>query len=64
VAREMGPLLGLGTSLAASVLLGLFLGRWADAHWGRDPLFTILGAMAGLAAGMYQFVRTVMSKKP
>jgi F0F1-type ATP synthase assembly protein I len=63
VAREIGPLLGIGVSLAASVLLGVLAGRWADARWGREPLFTILGAMAGLIAGMYQFVRTVMSKR-
>ncbi len=63
MAREMGPLLGIGTSLAVSVLLGVLVGRWADGHWGRRPLFTILGAMLGLVAGMYNFVRTVMSKR-
>jgi F0F1-type ATP synthase assembly protein I len=64
VARETGPLLGIGASLAVSVLVGVLAGKWADAHWGREPLFTILGAMLGLVLGMYQFVRTVMSKRP
>jgi F0F1-type ATP synthase assembly protein I len=64
VAREAGPLLGIGTSLAVSVLLGVLVGRWADDRWGREPLFTILGAMTGLVVGMYGFVRTVISKKP
>jgi F0F1-type ATP synthase assembly protein I len=64
VARETGPLLGIGASLAVSVFVGVLAGKWADAHWGREPLFTILGAMLGLVLGMYQFVRTVMSKRP
>lgn len=62
--REVGPLLGIGTSLAVSVLVGVLVGRWADGRWGHEPLFTILGAMLGLVAGMYNFVRTVMPKKP
>jgi ATP synthase protein I len=62
--REAGPLLGIGTSLAVSVLLGVLLGRWADGHWGHEPLFTLLGAIVGLALGMYGFVRTVTSRKP
>jgi ATP synthase protein I len=62
-AREAGPLLGIGTSLAVSVLLGVFVGRWADGRWGHEPLFTLLGAFVGLAVGMYGFVRTVMSNK-
>ncbi len=63
MAREVGPLLGLGTSLAASVLLGVLAGRWADRTWHREPLFTVLGAMLGLTLGLYNFVRTVMSKR-
>jgi F0F1-type ATP synthase assembly protein I len=62
--REVAPLLGVGTSLAASVFVGWLVGRWADGHWGREPLFTILGAMLGLIVGMYEFLRIAMSKKP
>lgn len=62
--REAGPLLGIGTSLAVSVLLGVLVGRWADGRWGREPLFTVVGAVVGLAVGAYGFVRTVTARKP
>ncbi len=59
VVREAGPLLGIGTSLAITVLLGVLAGRWADAHWGTEPAFTVVGAVFGVGVGLYGFVKTV-----
>jgi F0F1-type ATP synthase assembly protein I len=61
--REAAPYLGLGTSLAATVLLGLALGYWADKELGTRPLFFLLGGSLGLAAALYQFFRTVRGGK-
>lgn len=63
VVREAGPLLGIGTSLAITVLLGVFAGRWADARWQSEPAFTLVGAALGIGTGLYGFIRTVTAKK-
>lgn len=57
--REVGPYLGLGTTLAASVLAGLGGGYWLDGRLGTRPLFLLLGGTLGLGAGLYHFFRTV-----
>lgn len=59
VLREAGPLLGIGTSLAVTVLVGVLAGRWVDARWGTEPVFTLVGAVLGIGGGLYGFIRTV-----
>jgi F0F1-type ATP synthase assembly protein I len=61
--REAGPYLGLGTSLAATVLLSLALGYWADEKLGTRPLLFLVGGTLGLALALYQFFKTVMGGK-
>ena len=63
VVREAGPYLGIGTSLAATVLLGVIVGRWLDARWGPAPLWTLLGSCLGVVAAMVGFFRTVTTRK-
>jgi hypothetical protein len=47
----------LGIALAVTVLVGLLLGHMADDRLGLElPAFTMLGALAGLAAGVYSSV--------
>jgi F0F1-type ATP synthase assembly protein I len=61
--RDVGPYLGLGTTLAASVLLGLGAGYWLDSKLGTRPAFFLVGAVLGLlAAGLY-FYRALVIKK-
>jgi F0F1-type ATP synthase assembly protein I len=59
VLREAAPYLGLGTSLAVTVLLGVGLGYWADRELGTQPWLFLLGAVSGLAMALYQFFKTV-----
>ncbi|MBN2369163.1 MAG: AtpZ/AtpI family protein [Vicinamibacteria bacterium] len=61
--RDAGPYLGLGTSLALTVILGFGAGRWADGRLNSDPLLTLMGSFVGLAAGLYGFFRTVLRKR-
>ncbi len=61
--REAAPYLGLGTTLAGTVLGGLGLGYWVDRQLGTRPVFFLVGAVLGVAAAMLQFFRTV-SRRP
>ena len=62
--REAAPYLGLGTSLAGSVLLGLLVGYWVDGKLGTRPIFFLVGAVLGMAAAGVHFYRTVVVRKP
>jgi F0F1-type ATP synthase assembly protein I len=55
----VAPLLGLGTTLAVTVLAGLGGGYWLDGRLGTRPVFLLLGGMLALAAGLYHFFKTV-----
>jgi ATP synthase protein I len=49
----------LGTEMAASVLIGTFMGYWADKWLGTRPWILIIGFVFGAAAGfrsLYRFV--------
>ena len=59
--REVGPYLGLGTQLAATIILMFFAGRWLDSEFELEPLFTIIFSFIGGAAGVYNFIRTVLN---
>ena len=41
----------VGLELAASVLLGLWLGRWLDQRYHAHGTFTLVGLAYGFAAG-------------
>lgn len=58
--REIGPYLGLGTQLAAAIVLMLFLGRWLDGKFDTSPILTIIFAFFGGFAGIYNFIKTVL----
>lgn len=61
--REAAPLLGLGMTLAATVLAGLGAGYWLDARLGTRPWFLLAGASLGVAAALVYFVKTVTGSK-
>jgi ATP synthase protein I len=41
----------VGIELVLSILIGLWLGRKGDAHFGTAPWLTLLGLVAGAYAG-------------
>ncbi len=63
--KNRHPLLGMAlysailAQLAGSVLVGIFLGRWLDEKIGLEPLFMIIGLLAGLAIGVLGVILTV-----
>ncbi len=57
--REAAPLLGLGLTLAVTVLAGLGAGYWLDGRLGTRPWLLLLGACLGVGAAMVHFIRSV-----
>jgi len=57
--REAAPLLGLGLTLAVTVLAGLGAGYWLDGRLGTRPWFLLLGACLGIGVAMGHFIRSV-----
>ena len=56
----VGPYLGLGTQLAASIILMFFLGRWLDSKFDTTPLMVLIFSFIGGFAGIYNFIKTVL----
>ncbi len=59
--REAAPLLGLGTTLAVTVLAGLGAGYLLDERFSTRPIFLLLGGTLGVGVGLYHFVKSVLS---
>ena len=59
--HDVGPYLGLGTQLAATIVIMFFLGRWLDGQFGTHPILTITFAFFGGFAGVYNFIKTVLN---
>ncbi|HEX2962161.1 MAG: AtpZ/AtpI family protein [Ignavibacteria bacterium] len=57
---EIGPYLGLGVQLAASIVLMFFLGYWLDGKLGTGPVLTIVMSFFGGFAGIYNVIKTVL----
>lgn len=58
--KNVGPYLGLGTQLAASIILMFFLGRWLDEKFNSTPLMILICSFIGGFAGIYNFIHTVL----
>ena len=57
---EAARFVGLGLTLALSVLLFLGGGWWLDGRFGTAPLFTIVGTFVGAGAGFYHMYLEVV----
>ncbi|MCX6171094.1 MAG: AtpZ/AtpI family protein [Ignavibacteriales bacterium] len=58
--KNVGPYLGLGTQLAASIIFMFFLGRWLDEKFNSTPLMILICSFIGGFAGIYNFIHTVL----
>ena len=56
-----GDNLGIGLEIAAGVGLGLLVGWWLDGKFGWKPWGMIIGAMVGLAGGMYLLIKQAIN---
>ncbi len=55
-----GKFLGLGMQAAVGIGVGLWAGDWADGHWKIAPWGTLVGALLGLAGGMYPLLAAAL----
>jgi F0F1-type ATP synthase assembly protein I len=51
---------GLGLELAGAVALFTLLGWWIDGRFGTAPWGVLIGALLGMAGGMFNLVREAM----
>ncbi|MCX8011378.1 MAG: AtpZ/AtpI family protein [Ignavibacteria bacterium] len=64
---KVGPYLGLGAQLAATVILMFFIGKYLDSVLNTYPLLLLVCSLLGAFAGLYNFIRSVLNlskKKP
>jgi F0F1-type ATP synthase assembly protein I len=54
---------GIGAQIAAPVVLGIFGGKWLDAHFNTaQPVYTAGLAILGMFIGLYVVFRDVFKK--
>jgi len=59
--------LGMGTSLAVTLLLAVGAGYWIDKRFGTTPVFVLVGAAFGMFAvfyHLYKAYKTMTRGKP
>ncbi len=59
--KEIGPYLGLGTQLAATIVLMFFLGKWLDDEFELYPILTIVFSFVGGSAGIYNVIKSTLN---
>ncbi|WP_371372254.1 AtpZ/AtpI family protein [Sporomusa aerivorans] len=50
----------IGLNMAATVAVGLFLGRWTDNYFATSPWFTVSGIIAGMIAGLWSTYKKIV----
>lgn len=57
--KEVAPYMGLGLQLAATIVIMVLVGDWLDGKLELNYVFTVIFAVAGIAAGIYNLIRSV-----
>ena len=52
----------LGLNLAATVAVGVLLGRWTDSWLDSQPWATVAGIVVGMLAGLWSSFKIIMKK--
>ena len=58
---QIGPYMGLGTQLAATMVAMFFLGYWIDQKLNSLPIFTVIFSFLGGFASIYNFIKAVLN---
>ncbi len=61
--RKLSPYLNIGYVWAISVIAFTLLGRYLDRVLGTHPWLTVAGAVIGIVAGFYHFIKTVLHEE-
>ena len=57
--NSLAPYLNLGFQLTLTVLMGVGIGWWLDNKFNTKPILILVFSLVFIAAGMYNFIRTV-----
>ncbi len=61
--NDIGRFAGLGLQMMGAILVLTALGNWADKKCAfQFPLFTLSGALLGIASSMYWLFKTTSNK--
>ncbi len=60
--QQLGPYMGLGFTLAATVAVGTVGGYYADRWLGTSPWLTLLGILFGIGAGLTAVLRVLLAE--
>lgn len=63
IIRALGAVGNIGFTLAASVIVGLFLGHWIDQTLDIFPWASLGGIMLGLISGFWSIYKQITSLK-
>jgi ATP synthase protein I len=58
--HQVAAYAGVGLQFAGSIVLFLFLGRWADERLGTEPWLLMAGVFLGAGAGFYSLYRQLV----
>ncbi len=58
--KKIGPYLGLGTQLAATIILMFYFGYWLDKKFNTYPVLILIFSFLGGFAAIYNFIRSVL----
>ncbi len=61
--QEYGRYAGLGFQFAATILVFVLIGWWADQRLSTEPLFLIVGVFAGATGGFLSLIKSVPGPK-
>jgi F0F1-type ATP synthase assembly protein I len=61
--QGLGPYLGLGIQLAATVAIMTFIGYWLDGKLNTSPYLLIICSIIGIFAALYNFIKTIASSQ-
>ena len=59
--QKVGPMLTASWQLVATILLAALIGWWLDGKLGTAPWLLIAGALFGIAAGLFSFIRAALA---
>lgn len=57
---QVTPYLGLGTQLAATIGIMVYVGVFLDDSFNTKPVFILICAFFGAFAGLYNFIKSVI----
>jgi F0F1-type ATP synthase assembly protein I len=54
--------MSIGMQLSATILIGVIGGYKIDQHYNKSPVFLVIGAALGMAAGFYSLLKELLGE--